>query len=149
MYKGLKGLTLSLSLHVWFMWCFPIGWPWMLELVSECYNWPWLLCRAWALDFTIKVPASATSLASATQAKNAIEHMDHGDANRWQFLCAFHAGLRLLRGQWDCATRMTHFVGHQSVMANDGVTTGKLTVCELENSHRNSGFTHEKWVDFP
>lgn len=53
MYKGLKGLTACV--RVWFMWCFPIVWPWMLEFVSECYNWPWLLCRAWALDFTIKV----------------------------------------------------------------------------------------------
>ena len=26
---------------------------------------------------------------------------------------------------------------------------GKLTVCELENGHRNSEFYHEKWVGFP
>ena len=28
------------------------------------------------------------------------------------------------------------------------IPSGKLTVCELENGHRNGGFTHGKWWIF-
>ena len=30
-----------------------------------------------------------------------------------------------------------------------GVPSGKQTVCDIEHGHRNSEFSHEKWVDFP
>ena len=96
---------------------------------------------------------SATSLASATQAKNGIEHMDHGDANLWwQFLCAFHSSLIVelwmhvanwmtqddagLRGQWDCAKSCIFL---PPKMANDGVTTNQSTQVIPKT---NTSFTH-------